>query len=179
MNPPNLQPTLSGSLLRLAPLVPADFDTLYSVARDPLIWEQHPDHDRYKPDVFAAFFEKALNSGGALLIRELAADTVVGSSRYYDWNREVREISIGYTFLARKCWGGEFNRDLKRLMIAHAFEFAERIWFHVGSENKRSRRAMEKIGANFSHEVTADPAWARRGMVYYCVSRAQWAGESR
>ncbi|HEX4585999.1 MAG TPA: GNAT family N-acetyltransferase [Burkholderiaceae bacterium] len=174
MNHPNLQPTLSGSLLRLAPLVPADFDALYSVARDPLIWEQHPDHDRYKPDVFAAFFEKAIASAGALLIRELATDAVVGSSRYYDWNSELREISIGYTFLARRCWGGEFNRELKRLMIAHALEFAERIWFHVGSGNKRSRRALEKIGASFSHEVSDDSAWAKRSMAYYYVSRADW-----
>jgi RimJ/RimL family protein N-acetyltransferase len=173
---PDLQPTLSGSLLRLTPLVPADFDSLYSVAQDPLILEQHPDHDRYKPDVFAAFFEKAVASAGALLIRETATDTAVGSSRYYDWNPEMREISIGYTFLARRCWGGEFNRELKRLMIGHALEFAERVWFHVGSENRRSRRAMEKIGATLSREVKTDSAWGKRDMVYYYVSRADWAG---
>ncbi|ULT22755.1 hypothetical protein KUH03_26010 [Sphingobacterium sp. E70] len=34
---------------------PSDFDTLYQVAKDPLIWEQHPNKDRWKEEVFRSF----------------------------------------------------------------------------------------------------------------------------
>ena len=38
----DLQPVLKGKLLELRPLRPEDFNDLYAVGSDPLIWEQHP-----------------------------------------------------------------------------------------------------------------------------------------
>jgi RimJ/RimL family protein N-acetyltransferase len=54
------QPILKGELLGLRPLRPEDFDDLYAVASDPLIWEQHPANDGYQKDVFQEFFREAL-----------------------------------------------------------------------------------------------------------------------
>ena len=62
-----LQPVLKGQLLELRPLRPEDFDDLYAVAGDPLIWEQHPHNTRYQEEVFTKFFRDALASGGALI----------------------------------------------------------------------------------------------------------------
>jgi RimJ/RimL family protein N-acetyltransferase len=149
----NLQPTLAGPTLQLRPLQPADFASLYAVARDPLIWEQHPDPLRWQRQVFENFFNNALTSKGALLITEAASGQVIGSSRYYDWDATIESVAIGYTFLARSHWGGKANPELKRLMLDHAFTFARTVWFHVGVQNFRSRRAMEKIGGRFSHEA--------------------------
>jgi len=101
---------------------------------------------------------------------------VVGSSRYYDWNPVSREIAIGYTFLGRKFWGGIYNREVKHLMLGHAFEFADRVWFHVGARNLRSRRAMANVGARLAVEVPGDPAWRGRDMVYFCIERSGWEG---
>ncbi len=56
-------------------------------------------------------------------------------------------VSVGYTFLARSHWGGKFNRELKTLMLTHAFKFIRTVVFDVGEHNMRSRRAVEKIGA--------------------------------
>jgi len=50
--------------------MPEDWDDLFAVASDPLIWEQHPESDRYKEDVFKIFFREALESGGAFVIIE-------------------------------------------------------------------------------------------------------------
>ena len=172
MAEPNLQPTLEGPRVRIAPLERSHFDALYAVASDPLVWEQHPSSDRYKIDVFTALFEGGLASGGALIVRDASTDEVIGSSRYYDWRPDSREIAIGYTVLARKCWGGVFNRDMKRLMLGHAFTFADRVWFHVGVRNVRSRTAMARVGAQFSHEVTADPTWGQKDMAYFFIDRA-------
>ncbi|PYP65994.1 MAG: GNAT family N-acetyltransferase, partial [Gemmatimonadetes bacterium] len=46
--PFDLQPVLKGKLLELRPLRAEDFDDLFAVAADPLIWEQHPAKDRYQ-----------------------------------------------------------------------------------------------------------------------------------
>jgi len=143
---PNLQPTLVGRLLELRPLVSDDFDALYEVASDPAIWEQHPVADRYKEHVFKEFFREALESGGAFAVIDRTSGRIIGSSRYYGHDAERREMEIGWTFLARTYWGGVYNRELKQLMLRHAFQFVDRVVFLVGPRNFRSQRAMEKIG---------------------------------
>jgi N-acetyltransferase len=144
--PFDLQPTLTGELLTLRPLRPDDFDALYAVASDPLIWEQHPASDRYKLDVFTQFFRDGLASGGALIAIDSKDGKVIGSSRFNGYNEAASEIEIGYTFLARSHWGGFYNREMKQLMLQHAFQFVKSVVFLVGPQNLRSQRAMEKIG---------------------------------
>jgi RimJ/RimL family protein N-acetyltransferase len=143
----DLQPTLTGELLELRPLRPEDFADLFAVAADPFIWEQHPSSDRYKPDVFQAFFRDALESGGALVVIDSRDGKVIGSSRYYGYDAQKSEVEIGWTFLARSHWGGAFNQEMKHLMLRHAFRFVENVVFLVGKQNWRSQRALEKIGA--------------------------------
>jgi RimJ/RimL family protein N-acetyltransferase len=145
--PFDLQPVLTGDLLELRPLRPEDFDALYVAASDPLIWEQHPSSDRYQLDVFKEFFRGALDSGGAFLVLDRKDGRVIGSSRYADYDPAKSEIEIGWTFLARSHWGGTYNRQMKHLMLRHAFRFVESVVFLVGPENWRSRRELEKIGA--------------------------------
>ena len=58
----------------------------------------------------------------------------------------MSEIEIGWTFLARSHWGGRANREVKRLMLDHAFTFVDTVIFWVGHENWRSQGAMTKIG---------------------------------
>lgn len=152
MNPINLQPTLVGRTIRLRLLKPDDFEELYRTASDPKIWELHPDSERYQREIFKKrFFEGALASGGALVIEENVSCRIIGSSRYYDWNRDTQEISIGYTFIECKNWGAGTNGELKDLMLRHIYQWASVVWFHVGKINMRSRRAVEKLGATLSH----------------------------
>lgn len=144
--PFELQPTLTGDLLELRPLREADFDALFAVAADPLIWEQHPESDRYREDVFRKFFDGAMASGGALVAYDVRDGRVIGSSRYYGYDEAASEIEIGWSFLARAYWGGRYNGEMKRLMLRHAFRFVDRVVFLIGQQNFRSQRALEKIG---------------------------------
>jgi N-acetyltransferase len=144
--PFDLQPILKGELLVLRPLRPEDFNDLYAVASDPLIWEQHPNRDRYELEVFKGFFRDALESGGALIAVDCRDGRVVGSSRFNGYDKEKSEIEIGWTFLARSHWGGICNGEMKQLMLRHAFRFVSSVVFLVGPRNLRSRWAMEKIG---------------------------------
>jgi RimJ/RimL family protein N-acetyltransferase len=145
--PFDLQPTLVGRLVTLRPLAHGDRDRLFAVAADRLIWEQHPDKSRCQPDGFDAFFQQALDSGGALLAMESASKRVIGSSRFHGYDETADEVEIGWTFLARSHWGGRYNRDMKQLMLAHAFRFVGRVVFLIDPANHRSQRAVEKIGA--------------------------------
>jgi len=139
------QPHLTGDLLEVRPLALADWDALFAIASDPLIWAQHPARDRYQEDVFREFFREALASGGALAVVDRRTRQIVGSSRYFGFG-PGEEIEIGWTFLARSHWGGRYNGELKRLMLDHAFRFVPRVVFLIDPENWRSRKAVEKIG---------------------------------
>jgi len=142
----DLQPTLTGELVRLRPTRAEDWEALYEVASDPLIWEVHPASDRWQEPVFRAYFEGALDSGGGLTILDKASGKIIGASRYYGHAPERDEIEIGWTFLARDYWGGAYNREVKRLMLDHIHRFVGNAVFLVGEGNFRSQRAMEKIG---------------------------------
>lgn len=142
-----LQPTLKSDLLELRPLRAEDFAALYAVASDPSIWVQHPEPDRHEEERFRIYFREALESGGALIVTVALEGRVIGASRYHGYNPAQSEIEIGWSFLARAYWGGRYNGEMKRLMLDHAFRFVDRVVFLVGAENRRSQRALEKIGA--------------------------------
>ena len=145
--PFELQPVLKGELIELRPLRSEDWDDLFAVASDPLIWEQHPENDRYTEDVFKIFFKDALDSGGAFAVIDTKSQQIIGSTRFHGYDPEKSEVEIGWTFLARKYWGGRYNRQMKQLLLAHAFQFVENVVFYVGGNNIRSQKATEKIGA--------------------------------
>lgn len=147
----DLQPVLQGPALTLRPLQPDDFETLYAAASDPLIWLQNPQPTRYQRDVFRTVFDSGIESQGALAVIDRSSGTMIGTSRYYDWAPDTREIAIGYTFLARSHWGGATNAEMKRLMLEHIFQWADTVWFHIGVNNWRSRKAIEKVGGVLSH----------------------------
>jgi RimJ/RimL family protein N-acetyltransferase len=170
------QPILEGLMLRLRPLCRDDWDALFAVASDPLIWEQHPAHDRWQEPVFRCFFEEGLAGGGALVIQERATGRVIGSSRYDHQRALPGEVEIGWTFLARDHWGGATNAELKRLMIDHALRAQEAVIFLVGETNLRSRRALEKIGARLTDRIDeAEMAGQPVRHLVYRISRADWA----
>ena len=141
-----MQPILRSEILEVRPLRAGDFEELFSVASDPLIWEQHPNSDRYKHDVFRKFFDEALASGGAFVLIDRKTGRVIGSSRFNCHDLVRSEVEIGWTFLARSHWGGIYNGELKRLMMSHAFKFVDSVIFFIGSTNVRSQRALEKLG---------------------------------
>jgi RimJ/RimL family protein N-acetyltransferase len=163
------QPILKGKLLELRPLRPDDFENLFAVARDPLIWEQHPDKDRCRPEQFGIFFREALDSGGALIAVDTRDGRVIGSSRFHGYDEHRSEVEIGWTFLARSHWGGRYNGEMKQLMLEHAFRFVDRVIFLIGPHNHRSRRAVEKIGGVL---VGSRPDASGRDSVIYQITAA-------
>lgn len=173
--PFDLQPHLKGELLRLRPLQADDFSQLFAIASDPLIWEQHPDKDRYREEVFTEFFRQGLLSGAMLIAFDNKTDQVIGSTRFF-YNSEKNELEIGWTFLARSYWGGSYNREMKDLMLRHAFRFVESVIFLVGTQNLRSQKALEKIGAR---KIGSETDNIGRESFVYQITASGWSHWSK
>src|SRR6478609_12063505 len=147
------QPVLEGERLVLRPLTEADWEALFSVASDREIWAVHPSHDRWQEPVFREFFDDALAKGGALAIIDKASGAVIGTSRFQEFDpANGGRVEIGWSFLDRAYWGKGYNAEFKRLMLAHAFGWVERVEFHVGADNVISRKAMANIGGRLFGE---------------------------
>jgi N-acetyltransferase len=171
----DLQPHLVGRLIELRPLERADFDALFRAASDRLIWEQHPEPERYKREVFQTYFDGAIESKGAFAVIDRRSGAIIGSSRYCNLRRAEREVEIGWTFLERAYWGGAYNGELKSLMLDHAFHVVDRVVFVVGEHNERSQRALRKIGATIvgDAEIAAADGTVQRNLIF-AISRADW-----
>ena len=170
----DLQPTLEGERVIIRPVVDSDRAGMFAAAADPKVWEQHPVQDRYREDMFNRFFDETLACGSALTFVDRATGSIIGSSRYYGLDPARSEIEIGWTFLARDYWGGSYNREIKQLMLDHAFRFVDTVVFWIGEQNMRSRRAMEKIGGVlrdgiFKRELSGDDAY-----VIYEIAKSAW-----
>ena len=144
----NRQPTLETERLLIRPMAEEDREALFAVASDPMVWEQHPIHDRWRREVFDPFFDEAMACGGALAVLRKSDQRIVGSTRFDRYDAEDGGvIEIGWTFLDPVCWGKGINHEMKRAMLAHAFADVARVEFRVGDTNYRSRNALEAIGA--------------------------------
>lgn len=142
------QPTLETERLVIRPLVEEDREALYRIASDPAVWEQHPIHDRWRSEVFDAFFDDGFASGGSLAVVRKSDKAIIGHSRYDKFeSEEGGVVEIGWTFLAPMCWGKGINTEMKRAMLEHAFSSVALVEFRVGDTNYRSRNALEAIGA--------------------------------
>ncbi len=168
---PNWSPVLGGVIAALRPVTEADREDVFLAASDPLVWEQHSESDRYTRPVFDQFFDGAIASGGGLVIVERQSGLVVGLTRYYDWNPSDASVVIGYTFIVRRLWGTGFNAEVKRLMIAHAFEWAKTVWFHVSPGNVRSQRALAKIGAELDRQEDVPVGGALKPRMIFRIRR--------
>ena len=171
----NTQAVLEDDLVKLQPLQAQDFETLYHIACDPEIWKQHPNKNRYERDVFKNFFEGAIISEGAYLIIDKTDGKPAGSTRFYGYDEDENSIFIGYTFYGVEFWGKGLNTHAKTLMLNHIFQYVDLVKFHVGKDNQRSRRAMEKLGAEFKGEiVVAYHGEPDRENVEYWIRKEDW-----
>ncbi len=170
----DIQPILENEYVLLTPLREEDFEALYQIAADPKIWEQHPNKDRWRRDVFEGYFRGAIESKGAFKIIDKKTGEIAGSTRFYNYDQNERSIMIGYTFYATKFWGKGLNPAVKHLMLHHISSFVEKVQFHIGATNFRSQVAIQRLGAkkvgeetvayygeapkhNFVYEITTRP----------------------
>lgn len=120
--------------------------------------------------MFDRYFEDRLMGGGCLVTIERSSGLIVGASEFSAFSSDERQVEIGATFLARRCWGGAYNGEVKRLMIDHAFASVDSVVFSVSEANRRSQAALVKIGA------TVDRRFMRHGTGYlgFRIRKCAW-----
>ncbi|MBU4539278.1 MAG: GNAT family N-acetyltransferase [Weeksellaceae bacterium] len=171
----SIQTILENENLKLVPLKEGDFERLYKVASDPKVWEQHPNKERYKREVFENFFKGAMESKGAFLILSKNSDEVLGCTRFYDFDQGNKSILIGYTFYGRNSWGKNINPQIKKMMLDYIFQYVETVIFHVGKDNIRSQIAMERLGAEkMGEEEIAYFGELPKINVVYEIKKGNW-----
>ncbi len=169
------QPVLQNDIVTAKPLQEPDLEKLYQAASDPLIWEQHPNKNRYQRSAFENYFKGAMESGGAFLVTDTKTQEVIGSSRYSDYDAATDTVSIGYTFFVRSHWGTGHNYALKELMLDHIFQFIKTVTFYIGAVNKRSQISIERFGAIKTGEKEIAYYGEPDKLNYiYTITKEQW-----
>ena len=180
--------TLTGRFVRLEPLTPAHADALAVLAFDPAIWSWMPARvlDRAALDAWIADALAAERAGTALPFATvlLAENRVVGSTRFLNIAARDGRVEIGATWIGVSYQRSAVNTDAKLLMLQHAFETlgATRVELKTHSENVKSRRAIERIGAKFEgihrkHMLHHDGS--PRDTAWYSIVDDEWAEVKR
>ncbi len=168
------QPELRSNTVKLRPLVEEDYEGLLLAASDPETWAGHPAKDRHEPEVFRPYFDFLLKAGGTLVIEDVAENRLIGCSRYYTAPDMPGSISIGFTFLNHRYWGGAWNFEVKRLMLGHAFESFDDVWFHIDPTNIRSQTATKRLGAVHGYDTGLDLSGVEAPWKCYRLTREAW-----
>ncbi|MEB0040169.1 MULTISPECIES: GNAT family N-acetyltransferase [unclassified Pseudomonas] len=168
------QPTLRGTTLTLRALNQNDLEGMCGAAGDPEIWASHPAKDRYKREIFEPYFASRLSTETALTIIDTQSGKIVGMSSYYTPPDLPHSIAIGFTFLIRAKWGGAANRELKQLMVEHAFTVFDIVYFHIAPTNIRSQTATMKLGAVHLYDAVLNLSTAPQEGKCYGLTKTQW-----
>jgi len=175
--------TLERDGIRLEPLSPEHNDGLVAAASDGKLWElwftSVPE-----PGAVTNYIRDAVKgrSDGHMLpwaVRDLATDTIVGSTRYHDIVPAIDRVEIGWTWYAQRCQRTNVNTTCKLLLLEHAFDTlgCAVVGLRTDNFNVRSQKAIEGIGAKKDgvlrhHQARRDGTV--RDSVMYSILKAEW-----
>ncbi len=180
----NPQPaTLEGHGIRLEPLTVAHHDALAAAAADGQLWElwftSVPEPGATPPYIDAAL--KGQHDGHMLpwAVRDVASNTIVGTTRYHDIVAAIDRVEIGYTWYAASRQRSNVNTTCKLLLLAHAFDtlHCKVVGLRTDNFNFRSQRAIEGIGAKKDGVIRHHAArkdGTVRDSVMYSILAAEW-----
>jgi RimJ/RimL family protein N-acetyltransferase len=180
----NAQPvTLEGHGIRLEPLTEEHHDALAAAAVDGTLWElwftSVPEPGETKVYIDAAL--KGQTDGHMLpwAVRDLASDTIVGTTRYHDIVSVIDRVEIGYTWYAQRCQRTNVNTTCKLLLLQHAFDtlHCKVVGLRTDNFNFRSQKAIEGIGAKkdgvLRHHAARKDGTVRDS-VMYSILATEW-----
>lgn len=179
-----LQPvTLIGRQVRLEPLSLAHLEPLAAVVLEPALWEWTISRVTTAEEL-ERYIRTALSwseEGHALAFAtiETAGGTVVGTTRFGNYDPEHKRIEIGWTTVATAWQRTAINTEAKLLMLTHGFETLglNRVELKTDALNHRSRAAIQRLGAHEegvlrAHAVTS--TGRVRDTVYYSIVATEW-----
>lgn len=179
-----IQPvTLEGQLVRLEPLALEHVEALWPVAQDEEVWRYLRVQVQRREELHD-WVRDALRqqeSGGALpfAIVERKSGRPIGSTRYFDFMPQHRNLEIGHTWLGKQYWRSGVNTEAKYLLLRHAFETlgCVRVQFKTDRLNVRSQTAIKRLGA-VEEGTLRKHLWVQnqrfRDSVYFSILDDEW-----
>jgi RimJ/RimL family protein N-acetyltransferase len=174
--------------IRLEPLSYDHANDLAEAAKDGELWKLWytavPD-----PQATQTYIAEALKGqdAGHMLpwaVRDLATNTIVGSTRYHDIVAAIDRVEIGYTWYAQRCQRTNVNTTCKLLLLAHAFDTlgCAVVGLRTDNFNFRSQKAIEALGAKKDgvlrhHQARKDGTV--RDSVLYSILKEEWRDVKR
>ncbi len=184
MNHPFVTPTLEGRHVRLQPLLAEHADALRAAAADGDLWTlRYTNVPGQAPGEAEAYIATALQQRDAgqslpFVVKDAAGD-VVGSTRFYDIDRSVPRVKLGYTWYAQRAQRSGLNTEAKLLLIDHAFMQwrCEAVALETSHENLRSQAAIARLGAKRDGVLRAHARHrdgTLRDTVVFSILAAEW-----
>ena len=113
------------------------------------------------------------------LIYDKRKQAYAGSTRFGLINSKNKVLHIGWTWIGTNFQGTGLNKQMKFLMLQYAFETLEfeKVEFRIDERNKKSRKAVEKIGAKLEGILRKDTLMTdgfRRSTCCYGILKEEW-----
>lgn len=174
---------LTGRTIRLEPLTREHVPALVEIALggDIFRWftirmDSPADVAKWVDDALAAH---AAGTALPFATVQLADGRVLGSTRFMNASVRDGRYEIGSTWLGTEFQRTAANTEAKLLMLRHAFETmgARRVELKTHASNEKSRRAIERLGAQFegthrNHMLMPDGSM--RHTVWYSIIDTEW-----
>lgn len=128
-------------------------DDLNLAAADGELWNlkvtQVPNDQEMPAVINETLAKKASGEQFPFVVRRLADNQIVGSTRYYDIKPQYRNLAIGFTWYAQSAQRTAINTECKLLLLSHAFEELDciSVAFHIDHTNLVSQAAVKRLGA--------------------------------
>lgn len=175
---------LEGKRVKLIPLGMEHAEELWESAKDEDLWTHYTfrrieNIDKFKEFLSGSLMEAESGKGFTFTIYDKHTGKAAGGTSFLDIQPVSRSLEIGRTWLAKKLHGTGFNAECKFLLLRYCFEELKliRVFFKTDSNNLRSQRAMEKIGAKFegvlrNHMIREDGTF--RHSAYFSIIESEW-----
>jgi RimJ/RimL family protein N-acetyltransferase len=175
--------TLEGHGVRLEPMAPAHGDALAAAAADGELWNlwytsvpRPEDAARYIADALAA-----QEAGHQLpwIVRDLATDRIIGTTRYHDIVAAIDRVEIGWTWYGASWQRSHVNTACKLLLLEHAFDTlgCAVVALRTDNFNFASQRAIAALGAKLDgvlrHQMARRDGTARDTWIF-SILRTEW-----
>ena len=174
---------LKGLQITLVPLAESHIAELIELAQDKRIWQHYAmdgsDADKLKTSLENGLAEREAGTQYPFIIQLNATNKIIGSTRFLDLQREHQKLEIGWTWLHPDYWGTNINTECKWTLLTFCFEElkAQRVQLKTDENNMRSRKAIEKIGAQFEGILRNDMIrdnGTNRNSAYYSIIQSEW-----
>ena len=175
---------LEGKRAKLIPLTMEHAEELWETAKDESIWTHYTfrkieNIEKFREFLKASLEEASAGKGFTFTIIDKSTGRMKGGTSFLDIQPASRSLEIGRTWIAKELQGTGFNAECKYLLLKYCFEELEliRVFFKTDSNNIRSQKAMEKIGAKYegtlrNHMIREDGTF--RHSAYYSIIESEW-----